>query len=259
MGMVNRELGYTLQSLLRRGGRAPLPELPFQYADFAVWQRGWLQGEVLEKQVSYWKEQLAGLSPLQLPTDYRRPVIQTFSGAAQEVKIGLETVERLKKLGQDNGATLFMTLLAGFQVLLSRYSGQENIAVGSPIANRNRAEIEGVIGFFANTLVMRADLSGDPTVREVLERVREVCLGAYERQDLPFERLVAELQPERDLSRNPLVQVTFALQNAPDEGADLKGITLQPLGSAKLTTRNDIGVHFWESTGGNCRAINLQH
>jgi len=190
------------------------------------------------------------VSPLQLPTDHSRPVMQTFNGAVQELRLSPEMTAGLKELSQREGVTLFMTLLAGFQTLLSRYSGQEDIAVSSPIANRNRGEIEGLIGFFANTLVLRADLSGDPTVLELLGRVREVTLGAYSHQDMPFEKLVEELQPERDMSRNPLVQVMFALQNALDEGLELKGISLRPMGGLEIRTRFDLEVHFWERERG---------
>ena len=213
MGVLNRELG-TLYEAFAAGGSTPLAELAVQYADFAVWQRDWLAGGEMEKQLGYWQKQLGGLSPLQLPGDRVRPVMQSYNGGGQELRISAETAEGLKRLGQEGGLTLYMVLLAGFGVLLSRYSGQEDIAVGTPIANRNREEIEGLIGFFVNTLVMRMDMSGDPSVRELLERVKEVSLGAYGHQDVPFEKVVEELQPERDLSRNPLVQVIFALQNA---------------------------------------------
>ncbi len=246
--VVNRELG-TFYEAFAEGRSSPLPELPIQYADFAVWQRGWLRGEVLEKQVSYWKEQLAGVSPLELATDHPRPVIQSFNGAAQEIKIDAATVEALKRLGAEQGVTLFMTLLAGFQVLLSRYSGQEDIVVGSPIANRTREEVEGLIGFFVNTLVLRTDLSGDPTVSELLQRVRQASLGAFEHQDLPFEILVKELQPERDLSRNPVFQVLFALNNTPQQEAQFTHLTFRPAGGAEVTTRFDLELHVWERSG----------
>jgi amino acid adenylation domain-containing protein len=199
------------------GGRpSPLPELPIQYADFAEWQRGWLQGEVLEAQISYWKRQLAGATNvLELPTDRPRPALQSSSGASFSLKLPVSLTEELKAIGQREGATLFMTLLAAFQTLLYRYSGQEDISVGTPIANRTRAEIEPLIGLFINTLVLRGDLSGEPSFRELLQRVRQASLGAFAHQDLPFEMLVEALQPERDLSRTPLFQVMFILQNAP--------------------------------------------
>ena len=184
MGVLSRELS-TLYEAYSAGRPSPLPELPIQYADFAVWQRQWLQGAVLDKQLVYWREQLDG-SPalLSLPTDRPRPLIQTYRGARQSLTIPQALSESLKALSIEEGATLFMTLLAALQVLLYRYTGQEDIVVGTPIANRNREEIEGLIGFFVNTLVMRSDLSGNPTFRELLGQVREVCLGAYEHQDL---------------------------------------------------------------------------
>ena len=213
--VFERELSAAYSA--RVTGRAvDLPELPLQYADYALWQREWLTGKVLERQLSYWKKDLAGLPTLQLPTDRRRPAVQSYRGARHETELPAALVAALQALGRAEGATLFMTGLAAFQVLLHRYSGAEDIAVGTPIAGRRRAELEGLIGFFANTLVLRADLSGDPTFRELLARVRSSALSAYTHQDLPFEKLVEELAPVRDPSLNPLFQVCFALQNAPD-------------------------------------------
>ncbi|MCP4656326.1 MAG: AMP-binding protein, partial [bacterium] len=197
------------------GGRpSPLPELDVQYADFAVWQRQWLRGEVLEAQLAYWRDQLAGLEVLELPCDRPRPAVRGFRGAGASFPLPAELHRRLRELSRRHGATLYMTLLATFQTLLGRYCGQRDVAVGSPIANRNRAEIEGLLGFFVNTLVLRADLD-DPRFRELVERVRDVALAAYAHQDLPFEQLVEALEPQRNLSQNPLVQVIFLLQNAP--------------------------------------------
>ncbi len=193
---------------------SPLPELPVQYADFAAWQREWLQGDVLDQQVSYWRKQLAGApAVLELPTDKPRPAIQTYRGWRQSFVLPPELMTALKELGHENGATLFMTLLSAVYVLLHRYSGQHDIVIGSPIANRNRAEIEGLIGFFINTLVLRTRVEGDESFRQVLDRVREVCLAAYAHQDVPFEKLVDELQPDRQLSHNPLFQVVFVFQS----------------------------------------------
>ncbi|MFB3092706.1 MAG: condensation domain-containing protein, partial [Dehalococcoidia bacterium] len=204
----------TLYQAFSTGEPSPLPEIPIQYADFALWQRQWLQGEELESQLAYWKEQLDGIPPvLELPTDRPRPAVETFRGAQQFLLLPDALTRSLKALSQREEVTLFMTLLAAFQTLLHRYTGQDDILVGFPIANRNRAEIEGLIGFFVNTLVLRTDLSGEPTFRELLGRVREVALDAYTHQDLPFEKLVAELHPERDISRNPLFQVIFQLFN----------------------------------------------
>lgn len=218
-----RELSV-LYSAFREGKPSPLPDLPIQYADFAVWQREWLRGEVLERQLAYWRQRLAGLQVIDLPTDNARPPMQKFEGAVHGLELSHELAQRLKALSREENATLFMALLGAFSLLLAHYSGREDIAVGSPIANRTRPEIEGLIGFFDNTLVLRADLSGDPSFREILRRIREVCLEAYTYQDLPFEKLVDELQPERDPSRTPLFQVMFTLEYAPSHGVELPGL-----------------------------------
>ncbi len=245
-GVLIRELGV-LYAANACGQPSPLADLPIQYADFAQWQKEWLQGEVLETQLAYWKQQLDGATlDLDLPTDRPRPVIRTFRGARQSILLPKGLSEAIATLSQREGVTLFMTLLAAFQTLLYRYTGQEDILVGSPIANRNHSEIEGLIGFFVNSLVLRTDLSGNPTFRELLLRVREVALGAYAHQDLPFERLVEELQPERDLSRNPLFQVVFALQNAPVEVLELPGLKLSPLDLAPETARFDLEFQLVE-------------
>ena len=229
---------------------SPLPELPIPYADFAVWQQQWLQGEIVETQLTYWKKQLANLPVLQLPTDRPHPMVQTYRGSHHLLTLPVRVVTALKTLSQREGVTLFMTLLAAFQTLLHRYTGQEDIVVGSPIANRNRAEIEGLIGFFVNTLVLRTNLSGDPSFRELLRRVREVALGAYAHQDLPFEKLVEELQPERDMSRNPLFQVMFQLFSAPGKRAQASSPTPPLLEVRKGTAILDIGFHLEESSQG---------
>src|SRR5215211_7282000 len=226
MGVFWRELG-ALYEAFSGGEPSPLPELPIQYADYALWQRQWLTGEELDKQLGYWKEQLAELPVLELPTDHPRPAVQTHRGARRELVLPESLTQALKELGRREGTTLFMVLLGAFQALLARYSGQEDIAVGSPIAGRNQAETEELIGFFVNTLVMRTDLSGDPSFREVLSRVREVALGAYDHQDLPFEKLVEELQPERDLSRTPFFQVFFNMQNMDDTPIELRGLAAE--------------------------------
>ena len=195
---------------------SPLPELAIQYADYAVWQREWLQGEVLEEELKYWQEQLGGELPvLELPTDRARPEVQSYRGAQRSFSLSPSLSQGLQQLSERYGCTLFMTLLAAFQTLLYRHSGQGDIVVGSPIAGRNQTEMEQLIGFFVNTLVLRTDLSGRPSFRELLQRVREVTLGAYAHQEVPFEKLVEELQPERDLSRSPLFQAMFTFQNAP--------------------------------------------
>jgi amino acid adenylation domain-containing protein len=225
MGVLMRELS-TLYKAFAQGQPSPLPDLPIQYADYALWQREWLQGEVLETQISYWREQLAGTPQiLDLPTDHPRPQESTFEGAVQSMTLPMTLTEALRDLAYQEGATLFMILLAVFQVLLHRYSGEVDIVVGSPIANRTRAEIEPLIGFFVNTLALRTDLSGNPTFRQLLTRVRKVCVDAYDHQDVPFERLVQELGIPRDLNYPPLFQSLFVFQNAPAPALQLLGMS----------------------------------
>ena len=249
IGIFFREM-VTLRQAYRAGQPAPLPELPVQYADFAVWQREWLQGEVLEEQLSYWEEQLAGAPlVLELPTDRPRPPIQSYRGACRSMILPEALVEGLNALSRREETTLFMTLLTTFGVLLYRYTGQEDILIGTPIAGRNWSEIEGLIGFFVNTLVLRTDLSGDPSFRELLRRVREVTLGAYAHRDLPFKRLVKELKPERDMSRSPLFQVMFVLQNAPMEPLKAPGLTLSPLEMETRAAKFDLTLIMEEVKG----------
>ena len=237
-------------------GRPPgLPELPIQYADFAVWQRQWLRGKVLDGQLDYWRRRLAELPALALPTDHPRPAFQSFQGTDVPFSLPPELVNRLRSVGDRDGCTLFMTLLAAFGTLLARYSGQDDIVVGAPIAGRTRPETEGLIGFFVNSLVLRTDLSGDPTFRELLGRIREVALGAYANQDVPFELLVAELQPERDPSRNPLFQVTLQLFSAPSAAEPSRpASTESPTDSWQVVERGtaifDIAVILGEIDGG---------
>ncbi|HEX8650923.1 MAG TPA: amino acid adenylation domain-containing protein, partial [Pyrinomonadaceae bacterium] len=250
VGVLVEEL-ITLYEAYSAGKPPPLPELHVQYADFARWQRQWLQGEVLEAQLAYWKEQLGrDLPVLQLPTDKARPSVQSFRGASRSFSLSQLLGDSLNALSRREGVTLFMTLLTAFQTLLFRYTEQTDIVTGSPIANRNRSEIENLIGFFVNNLVLRTDLSGNPTFRELLRRVREVALAAYAHQDLPFEKLVEELHPERDLSRNPLFQIVFALQNTPMRELKLPGLTISPLEFENQTTRFDLEMHLWEDTDG---------
>jgi amino acid adenylation domain-containing protein len=243
-GILIREMA-TLYEAFCAGKTVLLPNLPIQYADFAHWQRSWLEGEVLETQLAYWRRQLGGAPPLlDLPTDHPRPTAQTFHGAHQSLRLPQNVSAGLKALSRQHGVTLFMTLLAAFKILLHCYTRQDDISIGTPIANRNRLELEGLIGFFVNTLVMRTDLSGDPDFPELLRRVREVCLGAYAHQDLPFERLVEELHLERDLSRNPLFQVMFVLQNTRLEKLELQGLTLNPIEVDSGTTHFDLTLHI---------------
>jgi amino acid adenylation domain-containing protein len=225
-----------------RGRRpSPLPEPPLQYGDFAVWQRDWLQGEALEREVVWWAGRLAGAPTfLELPADRPRPPRQSFRGGRRSLRLPVDLAAAVERLGRREGATLFMTLLAAFQALLGRSTGQEDLLVGTPVANRQHLELEGVIGFFANTLALRADLAGDPPFRELLARVREAALEAYAHQDLPFEKLVEELRPERHLSHAPLVQVMFVLEEAPARRAPADGLELVRLPFESAAARFDL-------------------
>ncbi|HEY9810874.1 MAG TPA: amino acid adenylation domain-containing protein [Halomicronema sp.] len=250
MGIFIQELA-TIYKAFCTGQPYTLPDLPVQYADFAKWQREWLQGEVLETQLAYWEKQLGGNLPvLNLPIDRPRTAVQTFRGAVHKFTISKAITEKLNALSQREKATLFMTLLAAFKTLLYRYTEQEDILVGSPIANRNRREIEGLIGLFANTLVFRTDLSNNPTFKELIGRVREVALNAYNHQDLPFEKLVEILQPERDLSHNPLFQVLFSLRNVETPQIELPGLTLSSLEIERKTARFDLALDLEEGSEG---------
>jgi hypothetical protein len=229
IGVFVQEL-TALYNAYAQGQPTTLASLPIQYADFAIWQRQWLQGDVLQSQLDYWQKQLKDAPTLlPLPTDRPRGAVQTFAGAHQEFALSVELTQKLTKLSQQQGCTLFMTLLAAFDTLLYRYTGVADILVGTPIANRDRSEIEGLIGFFVNTLVLRTDLSGNPSFYELLGRVREMAMEAYTHQDLPFEMLVEALQPERDLSHAPLFQVDFLLQNDPLSTVELTGLTVSSL------------------------------
>lgn len=250
VAILIRELA-ALYAAFSQGKESPLPEISLQYPDFAHWQRGWLQGEVLDEQLSYWKEQLKGVPPLlELPTDRPRPVTQTFNGATVSRMLPKPLSDALKEISRNTGSTLFMTLLTAFQTLLYRYTGQPDICVGTPIANRNRLETENMIGFFVNTLVMRSQIYGDPTFHELLQQVRKVALGAYAHQDLPFETLVEELQPERDLSHSPLFQVMFVLQNIPMQSIELNEVTLSSLNSENKTAKFDLVLVVIEAPAG---------
>ncbi len=250
-GVFLRELAV-LYDAFSRGKPSPLPDLTLQYADFTEWQRAWLQGEVMEEQLDYWRERLGdNPAPLSLPTDHPRPAVKTSRGAKLSRSFPKPLGKALQELGRSEGATLFMTLLAAFQVLLHRYTGQDDICVGTPVANRNRAEIEGLIGCFINTLVMRTDLSGDPSFRELLRRARDVAMGAYANQDIPFEKLVEELNPERDMSRTSLFQVMLILQNTPREVEIAgRGLTLSALKVDKQTSNFDLSVAMVEESNG---------
>ena len=258
MGVMVRELA-ALYEAASKGQPSGLPELPVQYADYALWQRQWLEGGVLEQQLAYWKRQLGGaaapepngrargpLTVLTLPTDGPRPPIRTARGATKELRLSRELANKLRELSHREGVTLFMTLLAAFQVLLYRYSGQDDIVVGSPIAGRGRFEVEGLIGFFVNTIPLRTDLSGEPSFSELLGRVKEVTLGAYDHQDVPFEKLVDAIAPERDLSRTPIYQVVFALQNAPLPALQFADIELSPFDVESTVSKFDMTLALGE-------------
>src|SRR5215217_4230891 len=247
MGVLVGEV-VTLYEGYVAGREVVLPSLPIQYADFAAWQRNWLQGDVLEEQFAYWQQQLDGTLPiLELPADRPRPALQTYNGSSLSFSLSRPLSESLKSLCKAKGVTLFMTLLAAFKVLLYRYTGQEDLIVGSPIANRHRQELESLIGFFVNTLAMRTDLSGNPTFKELLKRVRETALDAYANQDLPFEYLVEHLQPNRDLSHSPLVQVVLVLENTPEHELELPNLVVTPLKYQADTAKFDLTLYFDEA------------
>lgn len=250
MGIFVREMAAIYQGLIA-GTPAQLPELPIQYPDFARWQREWLHGEVLEEQLRYWTGHLAGApAALNLPVAKPRPAMQTTRGSHITKALSPEVSAALTDLSRGEGVTLFMTLLAAFETLLFRYSGQEDLVIGSPIAGRNRAETEELIGFFVNTLPLRTRLSGNPTFRELLKRVRETALGAYAHQDLPFEKIVEWAQPERSLSYAPIFQVMFALQNQPRATFALPGLELSPLKRESDAAKFDLTLFVTETDEG---------
>ena len=249
-----RELQHLYNAGCRRAN-AELPELPLQYVDYAVWQRSELRGSRLGILLKYWLKQLKGAAPLEMPTDRPRPAKPTYRGARHDFALPEELVNRLNSLSQAEGVTLHMTLLAAFQTLLSRYSSQNDIVVGMPVPGRNHTALEEMIGFFVNTLVLRTDLSGEPTFRELLGRVRQISLSAYDHQDLPFERLVEELQPARDLDRNPLVQVMFQLQNFDTTDTNLGDLEISPMPSTSVRVRFDLEMHLWQDPKQLCGAI----
>jgi amino acid adenylation domain-containing protein/non-ribosomal peptide synthase protein (TIGR01720 family) len=250
VGVLVRELA-TLYAAFRVGLPSPLERLPVQYADFALWQRRWLSGEALERELSYWRTQLAGAEPLELPLDRPRPPIQSFRGAKLRRPFPMGMADPLRALGRREGVTPFMALLAAFDVVLARWSRQDDVVIGSAAANRTRREIEPLIGFFVNSLVLRTRLEGDPTFRDFLRAVRETALGAYAHQDLPFEKLVMELHPTRDLAREPLFQLMFTLQNAPSGALELPGeLVLQPIEVDNETAKFDLIVTVWEAGDG---------
>ncbi|HEX7318159.1 MAG TPA: amino acid adenylation domain-containing protein [Pyrinomonadaceae bacterium] len=248
-GVLVREV-TALYAAYSAGHESPLAELPIQYADFAVWQRKRLTGELLDEQLSYWRGQLTGAPPvLELPTDRPRPPVQSFRGASEALTLDIELTESLKALSRSEGVTLFMTLLAAFQVLLSRYSGQTDVVVGTDSANRQQGQTESLVGFFINQLALRGDLSGDPTFRGLLARAREATLGAYAHQEVPFEKVVEELRPERSLSHTPLFQVKLVFQNVPAQTLSLPGLKVGSINSDSRTAKFDLTLFLAEEAG----------
>ncbi|MDQ6605514.1 MAG: amino acid adenylation domain-containing protein [Actinomycetota bacterium] len=250
MGVLNREL-TALYNALREGRDAQLPELAIQYGDFAVWQQDWLQAGGLDSQLGYWKQQLAGAPPLlELPTDRPRPAEQSFRGATLRTALPGPLSERLRELSERAGATMFMTLLTAFMTLLGRYSGRSDILVASPVANRNRSELEGIVGLFVNTLVLRCEIDGEDSFTENLARVRETSLDAFSNQDLPFEKLVQEVNPKRDRSHTPLAQVLFVAQNAVPAPPRLAGLEQERLSAERGTAKFDLGLFVHDDPAG---------
>ncbi|NEO97699.1 MAG: amino acid adenylation domain-containing protein [Symploca sp. SIO2E9] len=249
MGILWQELGELYQANLN-GKPSPLPILPIQYSDFALWQRKWLSQEKQDKQLNYWKQRLAGAKPLlELPTDYPRPPIQTYRGGSQSLQLSASLSASLHQLTHQQGVTLYMTLLAAFTTLLSRYSQQQDLLIGSPIAGRHREEIDSLIGFFVNTLVLRIDLSGNPSFEQLLQQVRTVALEAYSNQDLPFSKLVEQLNPERSLSYHPLFQVMFVLDNPLELEGKLFNLTATPVEVETATAQFDLVLSIQQREG----------
>ena len=250
MAVLYREIGICYEAY-SHGAEPRLPELPIQYADFSDWQQEYLRGEILQRLVDYWKKQMTGAPALlELPTDHPRPPLQSHRGDTVRLNLPAELVANLKRLGTQQRVTFFMTLLAGFNVVLHRYSGQTDLVVGSPLAGRDAAETEAVVGFFINTILMRTNLSGDPTVTELLQRVRDVSLAAYEYREMPYEKLVEELQPQRTLSFDPICQVYFVLQNMPSAPLTLSGLKLSIAPVYTGTAKSDLTVSAIEQTDG---------
>src|ERR1051325_8846022 len=250
MGVMVREIG-ALYEAYSKGEESPLEELAIQYADYAAWQREWLKGEELDRQMRYWKGQMEGApAAMELPTDRVRPAAQTYRGAQATFAINKEVSERLRQVSRREGVTMFMLLLSGYKVLLMRQSGQEDVVVGTPIANRRRKEVEGLIGYLANTLVLRSKVRGEDGFRELLSEVKEVTLGGDEHQDVPFEKLVEELQPDRSLSYNPLFQVMFAFQNNPVSLIRMPGLSVEISNITTGTSKVDLTLDLSDEPGG---------
>ena len=249
MGVFHNELS-TLYRAYAIGGEDPLPPLPVQYADYAVWQRQWVEGAVLETQAEYWQQTLRGVpEQLELPADHTRPAAQDYAGDVIPVVLDAELTAGLKALSQRQGTTLFMTLLAGWAVVLGRLSGQVDLVIGAPTANRGRTEIEGLIGFFVNMLALRIDLSGQPTVAELLQRVKGRALEAQQHQDIPFEQVVELVEPVRSLAHHAVFQVAFAWQNTPPGCLDLPGVMVAASQTGSRTSKFDLALSLQEEVG----------
>jgi hypothetical protein len=249
MGVLTRELG-TLYRAYSQGQADPLPALAIQYPDYAVWERRWLTEEILQAQTDYWQRTLAGApAVLELPTDRRRPVQQDHAGALVALELDDKLTARLKALSRRHGTTLFMTLLAGWAALLARLSGQDDVVIGTPVANRSRTEVEPLIGFFVNTLALRLDLSESPTVGELLQRVKARTLEAQQHQDLPFEQVVEIVRPPRNLAYAPVFQVMFAWQNTDQSDLELPGLTVAPLRTPCSFAKIDLTLSLAEAGG----------
>jgi amino acid adenylation domain-containing protein len=249
-GVLLREL-RTLYGAFARGEASPLPPLPVQYGDFAAWQRQRLEGEALRQRLEWWKQHLAGApAVLDLPADHPRPAAQSFRGGYRTLRLPMERLEALRALGREEGGTLFMVLMSAFQVLLARWSGQHDLVVGTPVAGRERQEVEGLMGCFVNTLALRGDLSGDPPFRELLRRTREASVAAFARQDVPFERVVEELRPERTTAHSPIFQAMFTLQVAPGPAANPDGLIIRPMAFDRTTAKFDVLLDAFEGETG---------
>lgn len=249
-GVLIKEI-QTLYTAYSEGKASPLPELPIQYSDYARWQRESLDGELFQRQIAYWRERLRGApATLTVPGDRPRPLVRRYHGAVQGLRLPTELSEELKKISREHNATLFMTLLAAFDILLCFCTKQTDIVVGTPVAGRTRAELEPLIGFFINTLVLRADLSGDPTFVELLQRVKSDSLAALAHQEVPFDKLVEELSPQRSLSHTPLFQVAFTLQKRSRAMLALPGLTMSPIGTERGTTQYDLALNMVDTDSG---------
>ncbi|HSV65997.1 MAG TPA: amino acid adenylation domain-containing protein [Mycobacteriales bacterium] len=253
-GVLLSELSELYGAALR-GEKPDLPDLPVQYADFAVWQRERLSGQIAEEQLGYWRQALSGVAPLELPTDRPRPAVRTSAGAVLSFEVPAEVTAGLKELGRRHEATLFMTLVAACQVLFHRWTGQDDVAVGTVVSGRERVELERLIGFFVNTLVLRSAVDGGQPFAELLGKVKETVLGALAHQEIPFERLVDEIQPERDTSRTPLFQAMVILQNTPNEGVDLLGLRGAEITPPLVNASFDLSMEFGEHAGGLCGLV----